>query len=390
MMNIFYIIEGPDKYFDECIKESEAESQNTQHIYFRDMISVINDVSLDSVIQRLKEQHVEKELLLIVKTEDFSSLNEHYVEKLFFQMVTWLEKEYIYSIAVQNPPTVFLDSIKNYSSTKNLEVVHQQYQLPTINKSSLKEIAINLNEKIIGQKQIISQIIAALYLNINKVENLPIVLMFYGPPGVGKTESANIISNAINGTEAFRQQMSMFKTMEFNDYIFGAKLQSKSLTRDLKKNSSNVILFDEFNQCPEYIYSAFFQMFDEGFYEDINYSVSLTNSIIICTSNYETVEEIKNKLGPALFSRFTHLIKFNNLDISSKEKLLKRYYEEIIRDFNQEDQDLIEALNLKEKILDFVDSFSNVRNIKNGIRMFISRVLAEHFLEEVLNLEEVK
>ncbi|MGA3674367.1 AAA family ATPase [Lysinibacillus agricola] len=387
-MNQFYLIEGPDKYFDECLKEIEFENMN--HIYFRNMISVINDISLDSVIQGFKEQLVGRNLILVVKTEDFSSLNEHYVEKLFFQMVKWLEKEYIYSVIVQNPPNLFLDSMINCSSSQSLEIIHQKYQLPTLDKDNLKDIAINLNEKIIGQKQIITQIIAALYLNINKFENPPVVLMFYGPPGVGKTESANIISSAINETQAFRQQMSMFKTMEFNDYIFGAKLQSKSLARDLKKNSSNVILFDEFNQCPEYIYSAFYQMFDEGFYEDVNYRVSLTNSIIICTSNFETVEEIKNKLGPALFSRFTHLIKFDNLDILSKEKLLERYYKEIIKEFNQEDQALIEALNLKDKILEFVDSFSNVRNIKNGIRMFISRVLAEQFLKEILAFEEVK
>ncbi len=306
---------------------------------------------------------------------------------MFFQIANWIEKEYIYSAVIQNPPTVFLNSIRNYPSN-NLEIIHEQYNLPNINKNDLKEIAINLNEKIVGQKQVISQTIAALYLNINRLENLPIVLMFYGPPGVGKTETANIISNSINGTEAFRQQMSMFKTVEFNDYIFGAKLQSKSLTKDLKRNSSNVILFDEFNQCPEYIYSAFFQMFDEGFYEDTNYKVSLTNSIIICTSNFETVEEIKNKIGPALFSRFTHLIKFNDLDTLSKEMLLAKYYEEIITDFTQEDQKLIEALNLKEKILSYVDAFSNVRNIKNGIRMFISRVLAEQFIEAVLDTKD--
>lgn len=386
-MNKLYLIEGPDKYFEGFIIENKIERQNSKNVYFRDIIRLIDNVSLDSVIQEIKETLEGFELLLIVKTEDFFSLNDHYVEKVFFQIANWIEKEYIYSAVIQNPPTVFLNSIKNYPN-KDLEIINEQYKLPNINKNNLKEIAINLNEKIIGQNQIISQIIAALYLNINRLENLPIVLMFYGPPGVGKTESANIISNSINGTEAFRQQMSMFKTVEFNDYIFGAKLQSKSLTKDLKRNSSNVILFDEFNQCPEYIYSAFFQMFDEGFYEDINYKVSLTNTIIICTSNFETVDEIKNKLGPALFSRFTHLIKFNDLDIPSKETLLAKYYEEIITDFTEEDQMLIEALNLKEKILSYVDAFSNVRNIKNGIRMFISRVLAEQFLEEVLDTKD--
>ncbi len=70
-MNKLYLIEGPDKYFEGFIIENKNEYHNSKDIYFRDIIRLIDNVSLDSVIQEIKETLEEFELLLIVKTEDF-------------------------------------------------------------------------------------------------------------------------------------------------------------------------------------------------------------------------------------------------------------------------------------------------------------------------------
>ncbi len=87
--------------------------------------------------------------------------------------------------------------------------------------------------------------------------------MFYGPPGVGKTETAKLLNTAIGNDELFRQQLSMYKTNEFFNYIFGGEEHSLSFSKDIIRYEGNVLLFDEFNQCPPAVYSAFFQMFDE-------------------------------------------------------------------------------------------------------------------------------
>ena len=52
-----------------------------------------------------------------------------------------------------------------------------------------------------------------MYKLIKKLSNKPVVLMLYGPSGVGKTESAKSISNAMGG-ELLRVQFSMMQTKE--------------------------------------------------------------------------------------------------------------------------------------------------------------------------------
>jgi ATP-dependent Clp protease ATP-binding subunit ClpA len=51
-----------------------------------------------------------------------------------------------------------------------------------------------------------------------------------------------------------------------------------------------------------------------------NYDVTLEKSIIICTSNYKDIDEIKKELGDAIYNRFDTVIKFEELsDIAKRE-----------------------------------------------------------------------
>ena len=49
----------------------------------------------------------------------------------------------------------------------------------------------------------------------------------------------------------------------------------------------------EFLLCTYIVYSR-----------DKNYSLELKKSVIICTSNFQSIEEIKKALGDAIFGRF--------------------------------------------------------------------------------------
>lgn len=41
----------------------------------------------------------------------------------------------------------------------------------------------------------------------------------------------------------------------------------------------------------------------------------------MCTSNYKTIDEIKEHLGLPIYNRFDSIIKFNDLSGMAKEKL---------------------------------------------------------------------
>lgn len=73
-------------------------------------------------------------------------------------------------------------------------------------------ISNHFDEEIIGQPKVKKQLLASLYeLYRKKNKNAPIIFMFYGPSGVGKTETAKYLSMLLGG-ELFRQQLSMYQT----------------------------------------------------------------------------------------------------------------------------------------------------------------------------------
>ncbi|BDX42641.1 MULTISPECIES: AAA family ATPase [Lactobacillales] len=118
--------------------------------------------------------------------------------------------------------------------------------------------------------------------------------MFYGPTGVGKSETAKFVNKVINSNKnLFRKQLSMFHSENFMNYIFGDK--SSSFAKDLLDRETNVILLDEFDKAHPMFYSAFYQLFDEGVYTDKFYDVNLDNVVIFCTSNYLNENEIRKK-----------------------------------------------------------------------------------------------
>ncbi len=71
--------------------------------------------------------------------------------------------------------------------------------------------------------------------------------MFYGPSGVGKTETARCLSEAVGG-ELTRVQFSMMQTQEAYEYLFGAEHSKASFARGLLARESNVVLIDEFDK----------------------------------------------------------------------------------------------------------------------------------------------
>jgi ATP-dependent Clp protease ATP-binding subunit ClpA len=75
----------------------------------------------------------------------------------------------------------------------------------------------------------------------------PVVMMFYGNSGIGKTETAKFISKIL-GQNLFRKQFSMFHSGEFQSYIFGGNHSQGCFARDLLERESNVILLDEFDK----------------------------------------------------------------------------------------------------------------------------------------------
>ena len=213
----------------------------------------------------------------------------------------------------------------------------------------------------------------------------PLVIMLYGASGSGKTEMAKILSKVIDGDgNLFRKQLSMHQNTYSANYLFGGEHSDESLARDLMQRESNVILFDEFDKLNQTLYSAFYQLFDEGVFEDSNYTVNTSRAIIVCTSNFSSEDEIKRSLGEPIFSRFDACIEFRPLDSDSMAKIAARLYDRHYSELDDDQKAIVKANedDIKTFINNIATTVKNVRILEKYIRQRISSALLDDILSQ--------
>ena len=314
-VNVFY---GPRKEFENIIKNKRNKEFFTAIVQeYDDETKAIHHVVEGQPVEQKK--HIKRKINnLIINSDEYSTITEGAIQN-FTSILDYYD---IVNIYLQNPPYIIAEKLKKvYSKYKE-----NHYEYNSINIDAIKQINDTYSDNIIGQDLAKKSLLRNI-LSFDKFKSLkkPIVLMFYGPSGVGKTETARFISNIL-GEELFYKQFSMFQNNEFATYLFGGQHSQNSFAKELLDRESNVILLDEFDKANNVFYSAFYQFFDEGIYNDKNYSVNLNNGIIICTSNYNSKEEIRTHLGDPIYFRFDGFIPFSELDKESLVKIIDIYY----------------------------------------------------------------
>ena len=259
----------------------------------------------------------------------------------------------------------------------DIEYLGTQY--PDLSREKLKEVYSNIEKDILGQSNCKKQIISGMYRLIAKANNKPVVLMLYGPSGVGKTESAKSISKTMGG-ELLRIQFSMMQTTEAYNYVFGAEHSKGSFARDMMARESNVILIDEFDKVNPAFYNAFYELFDEGRYVDTNYDVNLGQAIFLLTCNFGSEEEIKKILGPAMFSRIGCCIAYEELSTEQKQTIVHNWYESILSVLKADEKEEIEKTDILDWFIKNAERYDNIRILKTKLENAIFDRLSEVFI----------
>lgn len=274
-----------------------------------------------------KEEKEEKVVVqdFVISSDEYAGVREHVI----VNFINFLSKFDVGNLYIQNPPLQISEQIiRLYPET---EVKSQKYK--RLNNSHLSKIYDNYDENIIGQENVKIELLQALFPLTLKYRRKPVVLLLYGKSGIGKTETAKYLSKVI-GEPLFRKQFSMYQNNQFATYLFGGAHYEKSFAKDLLDRKSNVLLLDEFDKAHPSFHSAFYQLFDEGIYEDQNYYLTLKQSIIICTSNYTDLKDIEEHLGSAIYNRFDKIIHFEDLTSESKIKIGQKSFNEYTKHFN--------------------------------------------------------
>ena len=294
-------------------------------------------------------------LNFVAFADEYSSINEHVI----INFLSFIAKLSITNMYIQNPPIHLQEQIKRaFDSTGIVEEIHQNYNV--ITEKTIKEINADFDKRIIGQQSVKEQILKSIFPIMNNVQYKPVVLLFYGNSGIGKTETAQFLTEKIGG-QILRKQFSMYQNNESANYLFGGKYNEMSFAKDLIGRDSNVILLDEFDKAYSVFHSAFYQLFDEGIYEDQNYKVDVRHALIICTSNYKSKDEVREKLGDPIFNRFDGVIRFTDLDSEAKIEIARKELDEL-------DEEGTISENIRQNLLVNSTRLENAREIRRLIK----------------------
>ncbi|PRH89577.1 type VI secretion system ATPase TssH [Labrys okinawensis] len=157
-----------------------------------------------------------------------------------------------------------------------------------------------LARRVVGQDHGLKMIARRIQTNRAKLDNpdKPIgVFMLAGPSGVGKTETALALAEALYGGE---QNMITINMSEFQEAHTVSTLKGAPpgyvgygeggrLTEAVRRRPYSVVLLDEVEKAHPDVHEIFFQVFDKGVMEDgSGRRIDFRNTLIILTTNAGT------------------------------------------------------------------------------------------------------
>ena len=315
---------------------------------------------------------VKRPKLIVAKSGDYASLNEHVMTN-FAGMIRPINPVSLY---LHNPPAVVHTQLERVFG---VEV--KRYKYPAVTRKTLVEVHDGFAGHLVGQESVKEQLLAALYPLTSIGRTKPVVLMFFGPSGVGKTETAQFV-NGLLGGELMRKQFSMFHNDKFASYLFGGQHTEASFAHDLLDRESGVILIDEFDKANPVFHSAFYQLFDGGVFEDRNYHVELGPALIICTSNYGSENQIRQTLGDALYSRFDALIQYEELTPDQVRMIIDNLIEHRFSLLAEDERARLDRETLRAGLYRLANKVGNVRKLGKRVDEVISLQLVRSLLDE--------
>ena len=165
---------------------------------------------------------------------------------------------------------------------------------------SVLTIADQLKKRVIGQDHAMEALAKRIQTSRAKLDNpnKPVgVFMLCGPSGVGKTETAMVLSELLfSGDDSLIViNMSEFQEAHTVSTLKGAPAgyvgygQGGVLTEAVRRRPYSVVLLDEVEKAHPDVHEMFFQVFDKGFMNDAEGRyIDFKNTLILLTSNAGT------------------------------------------------------------------------------------------------------
>ena len=162
---------------------------------------------------------------------------------------------------------------------------------------SVLALAERLNARIVGQSHAIGRIARRMRTaraGLHRRGRPLGVFLLAGPSGVGKTETAHALAEALHGSERnlLTLNMSEYREPHSVSALKGAPPgyvgygEGAGLTDAVRRKPYSVLLLDEIEQAHRDVHALFYQVFDKGWMEDSQGRfIDFRNTVILLTTN---------------------------------------------------------------------------------------------------------
>ncbi|HOK49843.1 MAG TPA: ATP-dependent chaperone ClpB, partial [Sedimentibacter sp.] len=282
-----------------------------------------------------------------------------------------------------------------------------------------------LHERVVGQNEAVQKVTEAILRSRAGIQNpnRPIgSFLFLGPTGVGKTELAKALAQALFDDEKNIVRIDMSEYMEkFSvSRLIGAPPgyvgfeEGGQLTEAVRRKPYSVVLFDEIEKAHSEVFNILLQVLDDGRITDSQgRTVDFKNTIIILTSNLgsnyilegiDSQGEISDEAKSAVNNLLKHQFRpefLNRLDEIVFYKPLKKseisaILDLLFKDLNMRLRDKQLTVSVTERAKDYIveagyDPVYGARPLKrfvqSSVETLIARLIISEDLEPDTNLE---
>ena len=295
-----------------------------------------------------------------------------------------------------------------------------------IQESELKKLADlegKLNSKVIGQKEAVEAVAAAIRRSKVQISprRRPASFIFVGPTGVGKTELVKVLSHELFDTPdaLIRLDMSEFMEKHSVSRIIGSPPgyvgydEAGQMTEKVRRKPYSVILFDEIEKAHPDVMDILLQILDEGKITDAHGRVvNFENTIIVMTSNAgserkesalgfaknaadvtrdKTMKALSEFLRPEFLSRVDEIIIFHELTGTGFQAIARLMIDEYVVSLQERNITLKYDDTVLSWLADHaIGGKSGARDLRNLIRKKIedqiAALLVTHYDQQVTGI----
>lgn len=221
----------------------------------------------------------------------------------------------------------------------------------------------------------------------NSIGEQPILSLFLiGPSGVGKTETARILSKLLAPGEPLpKVNFGNYSSKDSLNSLIGSPRgymgsEEGELTMKIERSNSGVILIDEFEKGDSAVWSFFLDLLENGKFTDSQGDEhDLNGYTIVFTSNTPRTE-VQGKFPPELLSRFNLKVNFKPVNDKEKKTFVSRYITSVAEKYRSSIDESVENPDvIAERALQDIDTANeeNIRVLKNTARKWFAGYIAE-------------